>query len=415
MERFLAPHEAAVLAGDVRVVLCSEVDGDLNEQTVVAALTHLQTCYPLLAGTFSTKDGRPQIVVNDRPAHVALDHGTSYEEEINAALTWTPGPLLRITLLREPTRTRVVMTLPRAFVDGMSYLALHRRFWAIYAALLANEPVPVEVVEPVLGPALDDLLAARFSQQQLHDFVAQRAQSDADAVPAVLPPLASVNGMPGADQTFRTIAVEVDADRSANLAQYAHDASLSRNALVSAALLTSLRTFLEPATGTVRMLCTTAVDMRRRLQPPIPPEVLQSAATTTSIRLEVDSAATPVDVARELASQLHAAVDSGAAAMELATFEYMIDQHPPTLVITDVGAIAEPVLPDGLDVTGVRLAPLGHLPMIFAVVSRYRQRLDINLAYSRAWFIDSQINDLATRVSTTLNDLAEPTASVTSE
>jgi hypothetical protein len=80
-----------------------------------------------------------------------------------------------------------------------------------------------------------------------------------------------------------------------------------------------------------------------------------------------------------------------------------------------VGVIAEPVLPDGLEVTGVRLAPLGHLPMIFAVVSRYRRRLNINLAYSRAWFTDSQIDNLATTVSATLNELAEHTASVTSE
>jgi len=415
MERFLAPHEAAVLTGDVRLVLCSEVDGDVDDQILTVALTHLQTCYPLLAARFSTKDGRPRIVVDDRPSQVVLGHGTSFEEEINAALTWTPGPLLRITLLREPTRTRVVMTLPRSFADGMSYLALNRRFWAIYTALLTREPVPVEVVEPVLGPALDDLLAARFSRQQLHDFVAQRAQSDASAVPAVLPPLASVNGMPGADRTFRTVDVQVDADRSTNLAQHAHDASLTVNALVSAALLTSLRTFLEPSTGTVRMLCTTAVDMRRRLQPPIPFEVLQSAATTTSLRLEVDSSATPVAVGRQLTRQLRAALDSGAAAMELAAFEYMIDQHPPTLVITDVGAIADPVLPDGLEITGVRLAPLGHLPMIFAVVSRYRRRLNITLAYSRAWFADSQINDLAISVSATLNELATHTTSVTSQ
>ncbi|HEX3784940.1 MAG TPA: condensation protein [Pseudonocardiaceae bacterium] len=327
MERFLAPHEAAVLAGDVRVALCSEVDGDLDDQTLAAALTHLQSCYPLLTGRFSTKDGRPRIVVNDGSAQVVLGHGTSFEEEVNAAPTWTPGPLLRITLLREPTRTRLVMTLPRAFVDGMSYLAVHSRFWASYAALLANEPAPVKIVEPVLGPALDDLLAARFSQQQLHDFVARRAQADADVVPAVLPRRASVNGKPGADQTFRTIAVEVDADRSENVAQQAHGASLTVNALVSAALLTSLRTFLEPSTGTARILCTIAADMRRRLQPPIPSEVLQSAATTTSIRLDVDSSATPVDVGRALAGQLSAALDSGAAAMELAAFEYMIDHH----------------------------------------------------------------------------------------
>jgi NRPS condensation-like uncharacterized protein len=407
MQRLLAPHEAAILAGDVRVVLCSDLEGDPDELTLRNALAHLVTCYPLLTGRFSTQDGRPLIQVDDQPGEAALGHGASLEEEINAPLTWAQGPLLRITLLREPERTRVVMTLPRSFADGMSYLALHHRFWTIYTALRTGKPVPANVVQPVLGPALDDLLAARFTTEQLHEFVAERARLDATATATVLPALASANGCPGTDLSFRTIQVDVDADRGRALARLAHESSLTTNDLVSGALLTSLRSFLQPRTGPVRMVCTSAVDLRRRLEPPIPDEVLQSAATTTSLRLEVDASATPVDVGRDVHRQLRADLDSDAAAMELAAFSHMIDQHPPTLVITNVGTITEPVLPDGLQVSGVRLAPLGHLPMIFAVVSRYRQRLGINLTYSRAWFTDTQIQDLASRTSTTLDELTQ--------
>lgn len=385
---------------------CAATSTVSSTNSLADALAHLQACYPLLAGRFATKDDRPLVQVDDgRSAGLALGCGTDLDEEINASLTWAQGPLFRITLLREPARTRVVMTLPRAFVDGMSYLAVHRRFWAIYTALCKNDPVPADVVQPVLGPALDDLLAARFSPEQLRDFVDQRVRLDATAAPAVLPPLASVNDGPGTDLTFRIIRVDADADRSATLAQLAHEASFTVNTLVSGALLTSLRSFLEPPAGPARMLCTSAVDMRRRLQPPIPAEVLQSAATTTSIRLQVDASATPADIGHDLSRQLRADLDSGAAAMELAAFPYMIDQHPPTLVITNVGAIAEPVLPEGLQISGMRLAPLGHLPMIFAVVSQYRQRLTIDLTYSRAWFTDTQIQNLATRTSMTLNEL----------
>jgi len=38
--------------------------------------------------------------------------------------------------------------------------------------------------------------------------------------------------------------------------------------------------------------------------------------------------------------------------------------------------------------------------------SRYRRRLDVNLTYSRAWFTDIQIQDLADRVAVTLTGLA---------
>lgn len=40
--------------------------------------------------------------------------------------------------------------------------------------------------------------------------------------------------------------------------------------------------------------------------------------------------------------------ESGAAAMELAAFAHMLDHHPPSLVITNVGAVTEPDSPDRL-------------------------------------------------------------------
>ncbi|MEU5289202.1 hypothetical protein AB0G97_35145 [Streptomyces sp. NPDC020755] len=88
--------------------------------------------------------------------------------------------------------------------------------------------------------------------------------------------------------------------------------------------------------------------------------------------------------------------------MELAAFPYMLDQHPPTLVITNVGSITGPDLPNGLEITNVRIAPLGHVPMLFAVVSRYQGRLAVDLTYSRAWYTDTQIQELADRVSDAL-------------
>ncbi|MFF3175018.1 hypothetical protein ACFVQ0_20625 [Streptomyces sp. NPDC057900] len=84
---------------------------------------------------------------------------------------------------------------------------------------------------------------------------------------------------------FRVTGIELGGDRCEGLVRRAREASLSVNPLVSGVLLTSLRTLLPTQDGPARLLCTTAVDMRRRLTPPLPAEVLQSAATTTSLRL----------------------------------------------------------------------------------------------------------------------------------
>ncbi|MEW2407365.1 phthiocerol/phthiodiolone dimycocerosyl transferase family protein [Streptomyces griseoviridis] len=183
--------------------------------------------------------------------------------------------------------------------------------------------------------------------------------------------------------------------RCERLLGQARTASLSLNSLVSGALLTSLRSLFPTQREPVRLLCTMAVDMRRRLSPPMPSEILQSAATTTSIRLWIGGDAQPVDVGRDMAAQLRAHLDSGAAAMELAAFPYMLEQRPPSLVITNVGTIVEPPLPPGLRISRVRLAPLGRVPMIFAVISRYRGRLTVDLTHSRAWYTETQIKELS--------------------
>ncbi|WP_405987278.1 phthiocerol/phthiodiolone dimycocerosyl transferase family protein [Streptomyces sp. NBC_00872] len=406
-ERLLAPHEAAIAAAGVRVVLHSVVEGELDEGILTQALVHLRACYPLIAGKIVTGEGegRPLVRVEEAAAGPTLHHGVDLGKEINAPLAWDRGPLLRLAVVREPGRTRVVMTLPRAFVDGMSYLAVHRRLWELYTAVAEGRSLPADPVRPVLGPALDDLLAARFTPQRLRDFVAERARLDAEAPPALLPALAARDGGPGPDMTFAITGVGADIDQCARLVERARDAGLTLNALVSGVLLTSLRSLFPVQDGPVRMLCTTAADMRRRLSPPLPAEVLQSAATTTSIRLRITDHAHPAEVGQELAAQLRADLESGAAAMELAAFPYMLDQHPPSLVITNVGTIAEPVLPDGLRISDVRLAPLGHVPMVFAVVSRYQGRLAIDLTYSRAWYTDAQIRELSNRLSAAVDSL----------
>ncbi|MCX4966881.1 condensation protein [Streptomyces sp. NBC_00654] len=415
MERFLAPHEAAIDAAGVRVILSCDVEGDLDDATLGRALDHLWACSPLLAGKISQgREGRPLVRIEDTAPGLVLGHGEDFDEEINTPLAWDRGPLLRLTVLREAGCSRVVMTLPRAFVDGMSYLSLHQRLWDTYTALTMGGPLPGSLVQPVLGPALDDLLAARFTPEELRDFVAERAQLDSEAPPALVPALASRDGRPGTDTRFRIIGIDTDAEQTKRLVQLARGASLSLNALVSGILLTSLR-FLLPATGgPARLLCTTAVDMRRRLTPPLSAEVLQSAATTTSIRLEVSTGTHPVAAGQALAARLRADLDSGAAAMELAAFPYMLDQHPPSLVITNVGTITEPDLPPGLRISNIRLAPLGHVPMVFVVVSRYQGRLAIDLTYSHAWYTDDQMQDLAHTVTATIDTLTagepQPTA-----
>ncbi|MER5556857.1 condensation protein [Streptomyces sp. NPDC002793] len=406
-ERLLAPHEAAIAAAGVQVVLHCDIEGEPDEALLAQALVRLRECYPLLGGRILTPTGSgPLVRIDSTASGPGLSRGSDFDEVVSTPPAWDSEPLLRLTVVPGREGSRLVMTLPRAFVDATSYLAVHERLWALYTTLSAGRPAPVGPVEPVLAPALDGVLGALFTAGRLRRFVAERARLDTEVPPALLPALASADGGPGPDMSFGIVAVEALPEHCERLVRRARDASLTLNSLVSGVLLTSLRSLLPASDGPARMLCTTAVDMRRRLSPPLPAEVLQSAATTTSIRLDVDERAHPVEVGHDLSARLRADLDSGAAAMELAAFPYMLDQHPPSLVITNVGVISEPELPDGQRIRNVRLAPLGHVPMLFAVVSRYRGRLAVDLTYSRAWYTDAQMRTLADRVSAALEDVA---------
>ncbi|MFF3175017.1 hypothetical protein ACFVQ0_20620 [Streptomyces sp. NPDC057900] len=89
MERSLAPHEAAITAADVRLVLSCDVTGDLDDAVLAQALTHLQTSTPLLTGKITQGPGnQPLVLIADAAAGPVLGRGTDFDEEINAPLTW---------------------------------------------------------------------------------------------------------------------------------------------------------------------------------------------------------------------------------------------------------------------------------------------------------------------------------------
>ncbi|MCX4679364.1 hypothetical protein OG413_29435 [Streptomyces sp. NBC_01433] len=90
VERLLAPHEAAVAEAGVRVVLHSEVEGDLDEEILAEALARLRFCYPLLAGGIIRRAEGEQVVRIDETAPgPLLNNGVDLDQEINTPLPGT--------------------------------------------------------------------------------------------------------------------------------------------------------------------------------------------------------------------------------------------------------------------------------------------------------------------------------------
>ncbi|MEK8141948.1 hypothetical protein NKH18_02630 [Streptomyces sp. M10(2022)] len=92
MERLLAPHEAAIAAAGVRVVLCCDVEGDLDDAVLAQALIHLQARTPLLTGKIIQGLGKQlMVLIADSAPGLVLGHGADFDEEISTPLVWDRG------------------------------------------------------------------------------------------------------------------------------------------------------------------------------------------------------------------------------------------------------------------------------------------------------------------------------------
>ncbi|UGQ15460.1 hypothetical protein LO772_17040 [Yinghuangia sp. ASG 101] len=400
MERALSAHEIAMVAGDMRVVTVCEVHGDLDESAVERALQALAQVYPLIGGRIVFRDGGGCMRIPETAAVVRLHRADALAPELSVRTDWSEGPLLRVTLISEERKHLLVSTMPRACVEGMGLVALHKRFWALYAAECSGSSVTPTPVHPILAPPIEDSLRHKYSASDLRNYAAQQAGTETRYPPARLPNLLSPEGVPGSDPTFGATRVTVDPAGTTALANIAHRNRMSVNSLVCGVVVAALRPLLEPSTGPVRVGCGVAVDMRRRMNPPIPPEVMQSAASGLPIELVVGDDADPVELGRELSARVRENLDAGTAERELAglaTFRNMVERQPPTCTVTNLGTIPVPTLPGNQVVTDFRLLPMTRIPMPFVVVSQFDGRLSLDIAFSRACHTDAQIDDIAAR------------------
>lgn len=396
MERQLSAHEAVMAAGDMRVATIWDIHGELDEKALEQALHQLSRAHPLLRGHFSGHGTALTVHLGDDAEPLPLHHGSDVSQEINLTGDWWQGPLLRASLVRRQDTTSLVTTLPRACVDGMCVVALHQSLLEHYADAYAGRRPPVDPVQPVLAPSVEDALHRRFPPHDLRSYVEERARTDARTPPDLLPTPAADGRTPGPDRTFGHRRVSVSPAQTSALTDLAHRHGLSVNSLVCGLLVAAVRPSLGPLHDPVSVCCGVAVDMRRRATPPVPNTVIQSAASGIPVRLEVGGPADPVALARDLAPRVREGVARGVPEREMTSFAYTAQQCPVTLFVTNLGKIAPPSLPGENTVAALRVLPLAHIPTLFVVVTRLGPTLSMGFPFSRAWYTDDQVDAVVT-------------------
>ncbi|MCX4742173.1 phthiocerol/phthiodiolone dimycocerosyl transferase family protein [Streptomyces antibioticus] len=426
MRRELCPVETLYVPQRSRAVLSCTLDGPVDTAALAAAFDAVTAEQPTLrarivpvAGGGHALEPLPE---PERPRLTTRPSGEdAYAEELNTPLT-VGGPLARAVLIGEPgghTHT-FVLTVDHVITDGHSAITLLNRLWDRYGERLAAgsdndaEPRPPTWPAPVstLLPPADEADTAAYLKRRIEETHLRPVE----LLPYDVPPdTRPSEGGPA--HRIEVARLRLDPEDTLRLRTAARTAGLSLHGLIGAALLLAVRRRMD-GTGPRVLACMSPVDVRSRLTPPLPADVMVAAVTAHLHALEVRPDSSPHDVARELGAALGDHIERGDHFREMRIMPD-VPRNPAlqmgTVINTNMGAVSGPRLPDGLRVTDVRLVPArehyfpqaGRSPLM-ACVTTFDGRLAIEFPHHTACFSTDFMAALRDEVGATLlNPTAE--------
>ncbi|MFI5972423.1 condensation domain-containing protein [Streptomyces sp. NPDC051452] len=463
MLRALCPVETLYVGQRSRAVLSTALRGRVDAGALSAAFDAVTRAHPSLRTRIVPDGDGFALRLLDEAERPRLATRTGTEEDAWATELNTPlpvgGPLSRAVLVSAPEGEEhlFVLSVDHTITDGHSSIALNNEIWDRYRALVEGEAGPGAGAADARGDSGYSRHATASSASGAPD--ASGALKASGALEAAVEepgwPVPVSRLLPDADETAtaaylarrveetRAHPVELlpydvppgsgdgrievcrltfDEERTTRLRHSARQAGVSVHALICAVLLITARRRLagdEPRT----LGCLSPVDLRSRLSPPLSAAVMVPAVTTHRQAVEVGGQADPVALARTVHARLSDFVAGDGPHHEM-RITPEIPRNPAlqlaTVIATNMGVVAGPRLPDGLQATDVRLAPAreqyfpqaGRSPVMACVVS-FEGRLAIEFPYFTACFSPSFVGALRDEVQDGLAafaDAAEPAA-----
>ncbi|MGV9285978.1 phthiocerol/phthiodiolone dimycocerosyl transferase family protein [Streptomyces sp. NPDC003719] len=292
----------------------SVVRGRLDASLIRRALFLLAEHHPALRAEAVAGEAGPVLRVRDSvqpPLTVLEGLDESFAEVINSRPDWSEG-MLYAWLLTGGEHSQVVLGVHHGVSDARSGFALLHEFWRYYTALAAGaDPAPRR--RDALPEAVDTRLAADFPEYEidaLADALAEGGGADAeDAEPVTLPAdgAGRPGGTPGAHR-FVLHRQEFDTHVTDALAGAARARGMTVNSIVSGLLMTAVREQLQPGDGPLPLVCGHAVDLRPRLTPELPRDVVVNCITGFQTPLTVTHGDDPTAVGRAVSGQVSTAL-----------------------------------------------------------------------------------------------------------
>lgn len=420
MRRVLCPVENIYVAQRSRAALSCSLEGPVDSAVLSAAFEAVTAEQPQLR-TRIVPDGDGHALeflpeAEQPRLRIRTGGEEAYAEELNTPLP-VGGPLTRAVLVTDPDEERhtLILSIDHVIADGHSAIALLNMVWDRYRELIggAEAPRPPMTAFPqpisTLLPHADAADTARHLEQR----VAKVGRHPVELLPYDVKATEKAPEEPHRIELQRLL---LDPGATTRLRERARAEGLSVHALISAAVLLAARRRMDGTQPRV-LGCLSPVDLRARLSPQVPTEVMVAAVTMHLEILPVGGETDVLELAREIGDGLREFIDRGDHFLETRIMP-SIPQHPTlhlgTVIVTNMGAVSGPRLPEGTRVTDVRLAPArehyfpqaGRSP-VMACVATFDGRLAIEFPHYTACFSTPFMRELGDEVHRSLLALAK--------
>ncbi|WP_367140746.1 MULTISPECIES: phthiocerol/phthiodiolone dimycocerosyl transferase family protein [Streptomyces] len=399
-ERLLATSEAAFALFGTPIHFSQRLHGRLVLDALASAVDDLLTLHPVLSARIVAVDQR--YVLRLDPSVPGPRLGTADGIDQLEAPYAHDTPLFRVIVTTEAAdHHRLALSVHHAISDGVSALTLLHTLWRSYSARVAGRTPVLPTRTTGLPRPVEEHFRARFSAEELNDFLRERSARVRDLVPACIPTFAAGCGT-GAQAGVHRRRVHLSPASVAQLTRAAKAARISLHALVCGIALRAVHSQTPRSDEAAPMTCLSALDLRRRLRPPMSPHEMVMAATASYAVVEVGPGCRAADIGRRVLEQLRAAILDNTAQKAIAATAELMDEvaHAPiSVLISDLTTKTPPLqLPPDLSsgpIDGCALPP-GPLPSVFVTRSQDGTAgLDITLIMATDWFTPQQAGDLA--------------------
>ncbi|WP_020673088.1 phthiocerol/phthiodiolone dimycocerosyl transferase family protein [Amycolatopsis nigrescens] len=355
LSRYLDTLEMANLAGRAGGLvngLVIEGHGRIEEDLLQRAFELLSAEYPLLRGRIAWDDGGVLMCVPEGATVRFECYGMPEWDDFNDVHSgWDSAELLsRLVLARDGERFAVAFFTDHVIADGRNKVALNNRLWQFYVRLAAREAVSVRPAGS-LPEAPSKVLRQRFRDRSTAGTAAREPEQpdykERDDVHREIP--------------GRILLSEA---QSARLQDAARTHGLTVHAYICGVVLAVQRGLLAERVGAARMICSSAIDLRGRVEPPVGSTEVTNFSLLHHTKLDVAAGSDPAGLGREFKSEFDAALarhEPQHDLLNLAESRHRIwGGEPPAesaalAIVTNVGDITPPVADSGVKITDVYL------------------------------------------------------------